>query len=573
MKDRKLVLILVLSLFAVGTLILSNFLSFSEIQEVVTDLLVQKQSTETDLAAGRMESHVLQVRDELATLSRLPEIQELSAENCRSGSAFHREISTVIDTLLFADSDGDVVKCTSSRLSQFPGLNVRNTEYFRRSEQSMEPYVTGVVGSGAGAQIVAAAPVFSNRAGPHYAGGEDFEGILFTAISIDDLYNRYLHQYIRPGSSEFLLYNPETEAVLLKSQGTEYTAVKDTLPQTGPFSHGPEGVRPIGEWGKTIVTSSDMILGSTRLRLVVFTPLERAGPDMRSLQNRHLLGIIFILAVGLAAAASFVLIYKEKETYQRRLKQANVTLERLGISIGIERGAYADADVRLEPGKVYLVKDEENHAHELFISTLNEGYAGLGILRENPERFKERYNLRRTSLIWMSKKQAEFPAQTDVSVLAQIINQFFEKSRKGVVLIDRLDYLISENEFETVIKTVNLLADTILDKECIVILALNPELVTRQQLGSLEAATVDVYRKSERAELTDTELGILSFVNKQNGENRLVSYKSITNEFKITKPTTRTKIRKLSMLGLLTVEQRGRYKSLKITSAGRRLLR
>ena len=68
------------------------------------------------------------------------------------------------------------------------------------------------------------------------------------------------------------------------------------------------------------------------------------------------------------------------------------------------------------------------------------------------------------------------------------------------------------------------------------------------------------------------EMDILKFINEKNIVNKLASYKDITLKFNITKPTTRTKINNLHNLGLVKIEQKGRFKSLKITSSGRRII-
>jgi Mn-dependent DtxR family transcriptional regulator len=68
------------------------------------------------------------------------------------------------------------------------------------------------------------------------------------------------------------------------------------------------------------------------------------------------------------------------------------------------------------------------------------------------------------------------------------------------------------------------------------------------------------------------EIDMLYFINENNITNKLVSYKDISSKFNITKPTTRSKINGLQFKNLVSVEQRGRFKSLKITSSGRRLI-
>ena len=83
-----------------------------------------------------------------------------------------------------------------------------------------------------------------------------------------------------------------------------------------------------------------------------------------------------------------------------------------------------------------------------------------------------------------------------------------------------------------------------------------------------------MYGKSlkSKVELSSLEIDVLKFVNDNNTKNKLVAYKDITERIGVTKPTTRAKINRLLNLGLLTVDKRGRFKSIKITSAGRKII-
>ena len=306
------------------------------------------------------------------------------------------------------------------------------------------------------------------------------------------------------------------------------------------------------------------------------TPLKNVSAEIRSVQNRHLFSLIFILIVSSLALFSFIRLYKTKEEMQSKLEKANVTLEKLGINIEIEKEKYSDADITLATGKVYLVKeDDENNAHELFISTLNRGFAGLGIVRENPQALKKKYNLEKTPFIWLTNTKVEgIPCETNIETLKELISEFIKKSEKSVVLIDRLDYIITENQFEKVIKNIHFFNDLAMRHECIFILSINPELIEESQLKTIEAESIDLFGKQlkQKVELTELEMNILNYINQKNINNQLVSFKNITLNFKITKPTTRVKIRGLLELGLLQVEQKGRFKSIKITSAGRRII-
>ena len=58
----------------------------------------------------------------------------------------------------------------------------------------------------------------------------------------------------------------------------------------------------------------------------------------------------------------------ELESAYNSLKE----LEKLGINIEVEQDKFNQADIALESKKIYLIKeDQENHAYELFINTLN----------------------------------------------------------------------------------------------------------------------------------------------------------------------------------------------------------
>ena len=328
--------------------------------------------------------------------------------------------------------------------------------------------------------------------------------------------------------------------------------------------------------GKTIATKSDLYFGTEHWRLVILTPLDKVGKDFWAVQKKHLLSLGFFVVVTGTMAAVLIVLYKTKEDMQSKLEKANINLENLGIKIDTEKGRYTQADISLEPKHVYLIKDDnENSAHELFISCLNNGYAGLGIVRENPSVFRERYNLQKTSFIWLtSNKVIGVPCESNMQNLYSLISEFVRQGKKSVVLIDRLDYILSENDFELVIKKLHALKDLASSNDCIIILSVSPGAVEEGKLKAIEADSIDLYGKALRnkAELSGLEFEILGFVNENNVKNRLVAYKDITEKIGVTKPTTRVKLDRLLGLGLLSIDKHGRFKSIKITSSGRRLI-
>ena len=575
-KSNKLLLITLVSLVITGGIILTNFLSFSSIEELIVNQLKENQLTEAEYAASQIENHILQVKDELTTLSKFPAMETLDIDECSGDMKIvHEKVEGKIDSLLRVDSNGNVVECSSPRFSNYVGLNIKNKDYFKAPKETNMPFIAGMVRQGTNQQIIVSAPLFETTEYtpyPNFVG--EFKGVLLSIVEVNNLYNLYLHPILEPDKNFLLLINLDTEETIIKSENIgEYAEIKKNLPITGD---GFSTIADFNGFGETIITSSDLALGSEIWRLIVFTPLKNVGSEVESVKKRHLFSLVFVIIVIITIFTFIIFLYKSKEEVQSKLDIASVTLEKFGITTEVEKDKYSQADIILDTKKVYLVKeDDENHAHELFISTLNMGFAGLGIVRDDPREIKKKYNLEKTSFIWLTKTKTEnIPSETNIDNLFKLIEEFVNKSDKSVILIDRLDYVITENRFEDFIKKVHALKDLALKHECIIILSLNPELIKESELKAIEAETIDLYGKHlrKRVELSDLEMEILRYVNEKNITNKLASYKDVTDNFKITKPTTRVKINKLQNLGLLQVEQKGRFKSLKISSAGRRIM-
>lgn len=576
MKSNKLLLILMVSLVIIGAVILTNLISFSKIGDLIIFQLKENQLIETEFAANQIENHILQVKDELITLSKFPVMETLDIDKCEGDMRdVHEKIEGKIDSLLRVDEGGNIIECSSPSFSNYVGLNIKNKDYFKIPKETNEPFIAGMVRQGTSRQIIVSTPLFETTEYtpyPNFFG--DFRGILLSIIEVNKLYNQYLHQIYEPGTNSFLLINLNTEETIIKSNDLEdYSDVKQYLPV---INDNLNTIASFSDLGNTIITSSDLMLGLETWRLIVLTPLKNVGKEVESVQKRHLFSLGFIIIVILALFYFSASLYKSKEEVQLKLDKTKVTLAEKGINIEVEKDKFNQADIELDTKKLYLVKeDEENNAHELFISSLNRGFAGLGIVRDDPRVIKEKYNLEKTSFIWLTNNKIEgIPCETHIEELFELISEFIKKSDKSVILLDRLDYILRENNFEDVIKKIHALKDLASAHECIIIFSVNPELIEESQLKAIESESIDLYGKHLRnkVELSDIEMNILKYINENNVTNRLVSYKDITTKFNITKPTTRVKIRKLQDLGLLTVDQKGRFKSLKITSAGRRMI-
>jgi predicted transcriptional regulator/uncharacterized protein YlzI (FlbEa/FlbD family) len=570
-KGNKLWIVVLATLVITGTVIWVNYLSFVEIQGLLITQIKENQLSQTRSAADQIEAHSYQLQDEIVTLTKFPRIDKLSSARCTEEGRVHERISSKIDSLLRIDREGNVIECSSSLLSSYFGLNVKNKDYFTVPKNTNEPYIVNIIDQGSRNGIIVSAPLFETTEYTPYPNFEgEFKGVLLSIVDIGNLYNLYVQPIINTETTFFYLVDINTKTNIMKSNGVEELneVSLDTIKLGESYLRG---------FGESIITTSEVIMGKNKWLLIVITPLENVGSEIKAGQLRNILSLVLIIFVVIGATLFLVSLQKSKQKVETKLKEVNVTLDKLGINIDTEQGKFSQADISLDPGKVYLIKeDEENHAHELFLSTLNHGFAGLGIVREDPRDLRKRYNLKKTSFIWLTKNKVEgIPCETDADTIFGLIEEFVDKSPKSVILIDRLDYIIAENSFDEIIKKVYSLRDKIQNKECVVALSINPDLLEEKNLKVLETETIDLFGKQlrKKVELEEIEMNILKFINDKNVINKLASYKDVTTNFNITKPTTRVKIRKLLGLGLVQVEQKGRFKSLKITSSGRKIIR
>ena len=568
-KSNKLWLIVLATLVITGIVILVNYLSFNNIQGLLITQIKENQLAQTRNAADQIESHIFQLKDELVTLTKFPSIDKLSTARCYEQSGVHERIGSRIDSLLRVDKEGNVIECSSSLYSGYFGLNIKNKDYFTVPRDTNEPYITNIEGN----EIIVSAPLFETTEYTPYPNFEgEFKGALLSIVNTANLYNLYIQPIVNQQTSVFYLTDTNSKTGIMKSSGADELGEINRFMQTMLSE-----ITYVEGFGQSIVTSADVIIGKSRWLLIIITPLEKVGGEIKAGQIRNILSLVFIIAVIVGIIFFLVSLQKSKQEAETKLEEVSVTLDKMGISIDTEKGKFSQSDITLDAGKIYLIKeDDENHAHELFLGTLNNDYAGLGIVREDPRSLRKRYNLKKTSFIWLTKNKTEgIPCETEAETIFNLVGEFIEKSSKSVILLDRLDYIISENSFDSIIKNIYTLRDMIQNKECVVILSVNPDLLEEKYLKTLETETIDIFGKQlrNRVELEEIEMGILKFINEKNVVSKLASYKDITVKFSITKPTTRVKIRKLLGLGLVQEEQRGRYKSLKITSAGRKIIR
>jgi DNA-binding MarR family transcriptional regulator len=154
----------------------------------------------------------------------------------------------------------------------------------------------------------------------------------------------------------------------------------------------------------------------------------------------------------------------------------------------------------------------------------------------------------------------EFP------LLEKIIDDHID--RNTFVFLDRFDYLVTQNDFKEALNFIQHLNEIFYARKAILIISLDPDTLTSQELSLLEKETSTLEKRHEERLSADL-LDLLEFVNRHNRVGDSPSYKQVGDEFRISRTTARKRIKELVDKGLLTEKKSGRFKYLVLTEKGK----
>ncbi len=152
-----------------------------------------------------------------------------------------------------------------------------------------------------------------------------------------------------------------------------------------------------------------------------------------------------------------------------------------------ERSQTKPSQAKLEPTFTYLIKETKGGlSYSLFEGALSSGMLGYCVTREYPLKIRSKYNLGETPVVWLSNIGKENSLRPkDLEKLSFSLEQFLSK-KDVIVLLDGLEYLITNNNFLTVLRFIQSLRDQVAINHSILMLAVNPSTLDPHELNLLE---------------------------------------------------------------------------------------
>lgn len=144
----------------------------------------------------------------------------------------------------------------------------------------------------------------------------------------------------------------------------------------------------------------------------------------------------------------------------------------------------------LTPGLSYLVEEKRpDKFFRIYNSLRAAGMEGLVISRTNPRILGRTYSLEEADTVWLTGKEVQGDTKTVLPILEFIMSiyeEYIEETPKGVIILDGLEYLLTNNKFNSVLRFLRQLVDNISQTECILMVALSPDALDSTEVTLLE---------------------------------------------------------------------------------------
>jgi hypothetical protein len=145
-------------------------------------------------------------------------------------------------------------------------------------------------------------------------------------------------------------------------------------------------------------------------------------------------------------------------------------------------------------GRSYVVEETPpSISFDAFVNLVSTGSNGEGKLtgiaftRQHPDLIREKYGLETTAIYWLATRAGDkVISPTNLGILTHTLIKFTETTSNGVILLDGIEYLVSNNDFTKVLRMIDQVNDNISTSKCTMIIPVDPRAFDQRQLALLE---------------------------------------------------------------------------------------
>ncbi len=249
--------------------------------------------------------------------------------------------------------------------------------------------------------------------------------------------------------------------------------------------------RWLNAWGESVptpwssITYRDLVVATESTEDGTIAP----GPD-------YFLAVVAGVAIVLAVGAIGAVLYhtqrrppEEKEAVVNGASAAAAAAELQSRSTTYPViHAVPGEHFPIEKGSIYLVKEKRpNIAFGMFNEAVSHGAKGMLVVREHPNRLKQQHEFNAAKILWLTRRAGmDHIDPQRLSLLSLEISRFVEGAPRSVVLLEGIEYIITQNDFEAVLRFVNHLHDFVFAFDCAIVIVIDPRVLSTRELALLE---------------------------------------------------------------------------------------
>lgn len=161
-----------------------------------------------------------------------------------------------------------------------------------------------------------------------------------------------------------------------------------------------------------------------------------------------------------------------------------------GSSPGLTAHGHPQHEFKLEPRTSYLIEESKPL---LGLRLINQEIVrrrpALVITRQNPKRLRDKYNWGDVPIIWLTNNNLENEHCIDPTNLSRLsieIINFTKNTNNGIIFLEGLEYLISQNSYQFILRFIQLINDKIMLSDCTFLVPMDPLILAERELHLLE---------------------------------------------------------------------------------------
>ena len=161
---------------------------------------------------------------------------------------------------------------------------------------------------------------------------------------------------------------------------------------------------------------------------------------------------------------------------------------------GGEKGLGITRKYNLAPGHSYVVEESPpDMSFDAFVNIVSTVDAsgkkavGLAVSRQHSDLIRQKYGLETTPIYWLATRAGQdVISPTNLGILTHTLVQFVEHNTNGIILLDGIEYLVSNNDFNKVLRTIDQVNDHISQSQAIMLIPVDPRAFDQKELALLE---------------------------------------------------------------------------------------